>query len=111
MKKPKAPFRDLGQEPDPEEISDSSVANKSSAFSNIQKTLADGDLKNPAIAKMLLEQLDLTQKQLNQIEPYRQKYFEAERSASVYKEKFDSQKTVRNLYTLCIAAGGALLGL
>jgi hypothetical protein len=98
--------------PGPEEKTTTTVATsgKREAFKAIARQLSQTDLSNPGVQKMLLEDLDRAEAQLEILEGFRDRFHEANTRAAVLREKLQTETALELLATSCFCLGGAAIG-
>ncbi len=80
------------------------------AFQYITRELSDDDLKNPAVGKLLLNEIDRLEIENDELGDYKEQFHEADKKVAVLKEKSKTHLVAEITSVGCIAIGGILIG-
>ena len=80
------------------------------AFQNITRELSDDDLKNPAVGKLLLNEIDRLEIENDELGDYKEQFHEADKKVAVLKEKNKTHLATQIISGGCFTIGGVLLG-
>lgn len=80
------------------------------AFSKVQRELSDEDLKNPAVARILLDERERMLTEKSVLESFKDKYYEADKRAGVLQSEVTKMDEHESLNSLCQVVGGVLVG-
>lgn len=94
-----------------EEIKEQSKTLGEGAFSGISRKITDKDLKNPTIARLLLDDRDRLLKEKVILESFRDNYYTADKRAAILEEKENARTKFEALYSFVLSVGGLFLGL
>lgn len=99
--------------PEPEDTSAGSglpMPKGKQAFQYITRELSDDDLKNPAVGKLLLNEIDRLEIENDELGDYKEQFHEADKKVAVLKEKSKTHLVAEITSVGCIAIGGILIG-
>ena len=80
------------------------------AFQNINRELSDDDLTNPAVGKLLLNELDRLEIENDELKDYQDRFYETDKKVAVLQEKNKTNLATQIISGGCFTIGGALLG-
>lgn len=86
----------------------SKVGRKSVA--SIRRELNDKDMTHPAVAKLLLDDVERLEQDNTDLSSYRGKYHEADKRAAVLDQKLRASTSQEIVFGTCSTLGGAALG-
>lgn len=99
--------------PEPEDTSTGSglpMPKGKQAFQYITRELSDDDLKNPAVGKLLLNEIDRLEIENDELGDYKEQFHEADKKVAVLQEKSKTHLVAEITSVGCIAIGGILIG-
>lgn len=79
---------------------------KGGALSTLSRQISDGDLKNKAVVRLILDRSDQLQREVDQCSIYKDKFHEKDKLSAVLSEKLASI----NARSIAIAIGGIIAG-
>jgi hypothetical protein len=82
----------------------------SKPYSKLRRELADEDLSNGAVQKLLLGEIDRLEGDKQDLEAYEVRFHEADKERAILSEKLKAEKSHEVLYGICLTIGSALLG-
>ena len=80
------------------------------AFQNITRELSDDDLTNPAVGKLLLNELDRLEIENDELKDYQDRFYETDKKVAVLQKKNKTNLATQIISGGCFTIGGALLG-
>lgn len=80
------------------------------AFQNINRELSDDDLTNPAVGKLLLNELDRLESENAELKDYQEQFHEADKKVAVLQEKSKIHLATEILSGVCFTIGAAMIG-
>lgn len=80
------------------------------AFSGITRTLTEGELANPGVQKLLLEMLEQVDARCAYLEPFGDRFHEADKEVGVLRAKLDVDRSTEVAFGVGVGIGGILLG-
>ncbi|MBE0564911.1 MAG: hypothetical protein IH621_03070 [Krumholzibacteria bacterium] len=80
------------------------------SLAKLPRELGEVDLKSPAVQKLLIDEIERLENELESISPYRTMYHEMDKQVEVLKEKFKIKISIEVLQTGCITIGAAAIG-
>ncbi len=80
------------------------------AFQNITRELSDKDLTNPAVGKLLLNELDRLESENAELSNYREQFQEADKKVAVLQEKNKTHLATEIISAVCFTIGAVLIG-
>lgn len=86
------------------------TATSKSPTSNLRRDIDEKDLKNPAIGRMLLGQIDTCQQEIQELKEYKEKYHNANTLASVLQERLERLENSLTAKSLFSTIGGIVAG-
>lgn len=81
------------------------------AFSKISRELTEQDLNSPGTQRLILNELDKYEECKIQLEFYRDKYFERDKTCAVYSQIIKTSKLFEIVCSAMLAIGPALMSL
>ena len=81
------------------------------AFRAVRRQMTDADLSNPAVSKMLMDELEQAETDRDEYKGYVERYHEADKRAMVLGERLKTNKAFEILSNVGIALGGVIVGL
>lgn len=81
------------------------------AYSGIKRSISDQDLGNPAVARLMLDEIYNLRDENRDLEQFRNKYYESQIDCAVLDSKVKSETKFQILYTFCLTIGGLIVGL
>lgn len=81
------------------------------AFSKISRELSEQDLSSPGTQRLILNELDKYEECKIQLEFYRDKYYERDKSCAVYSQMLKSSKLFEVICSTMLAVGPAMMSL
>ena len=83
---------------------------KKGAFDKLEQTLTEEDLKNPAIARMLINSIDTLTTEKLELENSRDKFYDADKKCAVLEEDSKGETRFQVMYGASFAIGGIVFG-
>jgi hypothetical protein len=80
-------------------------------FLEIRRQLSDADLGSAGVQKMLLDELERTEAECEELETYVTRFHEADKKAAVLEERMRAQNAIEVMFAVGVGVGGAALGL
>lgn len=80
-------------------------------YSKLRRELADEDLSNQAVQKLLLSEIDKLELRVSYLEDIEKQFHVVDKSKAVLEEKMKTESSHEILYSFCLAIGSGLLGL
>lgn len=80
------------------------------AFQNITRELSDDDLTNPAVGKLLLNEIDRLESENAEFGDYQEQFHEADKKVAVLQEKSKIHLATEILSGVCFTIGAAMIG-
>ncbi|MEQ8583202.1 MAG: hypothetical protein RIC30_10295 [Marinoscillum sp.] len=80
-------------------------------YSKLRRELADEDLSNPAVQKLLLSEIDKLELRVSDLEIIEQNFHSLDKDKAVLVEKLKTHNSLEILYGFCLSIGSGLLGL
>jgi hypothetical protein len=84
---------------------------KRQAFRDIRRQLQDADMTNPAILKLLLDDLDRSEMECAVLEGYVDRFHHADKRAAVLEEKVRTNTAIEIFFAVGLGVGCAIIGL
>lgn len=81
------------------------------AFSKISRELTEQDLSSPGTQRLILNELDKYEECKIQLEFYREKYYERDKSCAVYSQMLKSSRLFEVICSTMLATGPAMMSL
>ena len=97
----------------PEDTENTGVTNEKKgrkAFGKVKREITEKDLQNPAIQKMLLDELDRLETESEEYKQYKERYHKADKRVAVLEEKSKGTLAIDILSGACLTIGAASLG-
>jgi len=91
-------------------VADNTPQPKRKALSRIKRELTDEDLASPGVQKLLIDQIEKTEEQLNDLERYRDKFYQTDKDLAVSNGKLKRHGALEILSSGALAVGGAAVG-
>ena len=82
-----------------------------SALSGIRRDLTDEELSSPGARKLLIDRLDITEKQVVELKEYRDRFHAADKQVAVLTEKNTQHTAAEVLYGFALSVGAIFIGL
>ena len=101
---------DLAPEDTGESSAPSSPKKGRQAFKTVTRELSEEDLANPAVQKLLLDDLDRLETENEEHKRYREKFHDADKRVAVLEEKGKTAVAIEILSGACLTIGAAALG-
>jgi hypothetical protein len=79
--------------------------------SKLRRELADEELNNPAVQKLLLGEIDRLELRANELESFESRFHQSDKEKAVLEEKLKAHNALDILHSFCLAAGSAIMGL
>src|SRR5258708_6800183 len=83
---------------------------KKGAFEKLDRAIDEKDLKNPAIARILLNSIDTLTAEKLELESYRDKFHETDKRCAVLEQKSSSESRFQILNVASFGIGGVVFG-
>lgn len=83
---------------------------KKGAFEKLERAIDEKDLKNPAIARILLNSIDTLTAEKLELESYRGKFYEADKRCAVLEQKSSGESRFQILNIASFGIGGVVFG-
>ena len=80
------------------------------AFRKITRELSDEDLKNPAVQRILLDEIEKLEYEKDFLNQYRDQFHEADKHVEVLKEKIRTVRAIEILSGVCFTFGAGAIG-
>lgn len=80
------------------------------AFEKLDRSLSEEDLKNPSIARILLNSIDTLTAENLELKAYKEKYYEADKKCAVLEQKAAGENRFQILYAASFGIGGVVFG-
>ena len=84
---------------------------KRQALRNVKKQLTDEELTQSGTQKMLLEMLEESESEKDNIKSYVTSFYEADKKAAILGEKINTVKSIEIFFGVGVGLGGAIFGL
>lgn len=85
---------------------------KREAFRNLRRDITDEELRSTGVAKLILDELERTEAERDDLRKYVDRYHEADKLAAVgpLNERLKANRRVDTLFGVGVGLGGTLLG-
>ncbi len=80
------------------------------AVASIRRELNDKDMTHPAVAKLLLDDVERLEEDNAELAGYRTRFHEADKKAAVFEQKLNVSRSQEIVFGICTTLGGAALG-
>ena len=80
-------------------------------YSKLRRELSNEDLSNPAVQKLLINEIDKLEFRVSELEIIEKQFHETDKSNAVLEEKIKTTNSLEILYSFCLSIGSGLLGL
>jgi len=80
-------------------------------YSKLRRELADDDLTNPAVQKLLISEIDKLEIRVSELELVEKKFHEVDKAKAVLEEKIKTHNALEILYSFCLSIGSGLMGI
>lgn len=80
------------------------------ATSTIRRELSDKDMTNPAVAKLLLDDVERLEQRVDDLTSVQAQFHAADKSAAVLEHKLNASKSEEIVFGVCTTLAGAALG-
>lgn len=80
-------------------------------YSKLRRELSDEDLTNPAVQKLLINEIDKLELRICDLELTEKKFYEVDKEKAVLEEKIKTQNSLEILYSFCLSIGSGIMGL
>lgn len=80
-------------------------------YSKLKRDLADEDLNNTAVQKILISEIDRLEFKIIELESIKQKFHDLDKQNGILSEQLKSIKSHDILYSVCLSIGSTLIGL
>lgn len=80
-------------------------------YSKLRRELSEDDLSNPAVQKLLINEIDKLEIRVSDLELVEKKFYEADKSKAVLEEKIRTHNAMDVLYSFCLSIGSGLMGM
>ncbi|MDN5216624.1 hypothetical protein QQ020_31435 [Fulvivirgaceae bacterium BMA12] len=107
----------MKEEPEIEKDTGKGAAEEASSYvpgkpySKLRRELADEDLSNPAVQKLLISEIDKLEIRVSALELVETNYHRIDKEKAVLEEKLRTHNSLEVLYSFCLAIGSGLIGL
>lgn len=81
------------------------------AYSKVRRELSEDELATPGAQRLLLDELDRLQRQVDELSAYRGQFHEADKRAAVLKQKLEVAVAGEIISGICLTVGAALVGI
>lgn len=81
------------------------------AFRDVRRQIEEADLGNPAIQKMLLDDLERAEAECEILHGYVERYHDADKRAAVLDERLRTKKSLEIFFGVGVGMGGTIMGL
>lgn len=98
---------------EPREDSHSSVvltAKSRRPFAKLRRELSDEELLSPAVQRLLLDEIEKLDRQVIQLEEYRNKFHEVDKRQAVLEQRIKRSISSDVIFGVCLCVGAAALG-
>jgi hypothetical protein len=79
-------------------------------YARVQRLLSEEDMSSPAVQKLLLNENDRMNKEIEKLHLVEEKYHIRDKEAAILEEKLKKSTGAEILYTICTGGGSALVG-
>ncbi|SMD41942.1 hypothetical protein SAMN00777080_0478 [Aquiflexum balticum DSM 16537] len=80
-------------------------------YSKLRRELADEDLSNPAVQKLLISEIDKLEFRISELELIESNFHKTDKEKAVLEVKLKTHNSLEVLYSFCLAIGSGLIGL
>jgi hypothetical protein len=80
------------------------------ATASLRRELSDKDMTNPAVAKLLLDDVERLEKQVNELYNVQAQYNDADKRAAVLEQKLNASRSQEIVFASCTTLAGTALG-
>jgi hypothetical protein len=80
-------------------------------YSKLRRELADEDLTNPAVQKLVISEIDRLEIRVSYLELIEINFHKTDKEKAVLEEKLKTRSSLEVLYGFCLSIGSGLLGL
>ena len=80
------------------------------AIASIRRELSDKDMTNPAVAKLLLDDVERLEQQVNELGNVQVQFHTADKRAAVLEQKLNVSRSQEIVFAVCTTLAGAALG-
>ena len=77
---------------------------------SLRRELSDKDMTNAAVAKLLLDDVERLEQQINELGNVQGRYHEADKRAAVLEQKLNVSRSQEIVFAVCTTLAGAALG-
>lgn len=88
-----------------------SPSGRREAFRDLRRRLTDEDLASPGVHRLLLDECDRAQAEIEVLAGYRERYHDADKEAAVLRERVRSVTALEVMFGVGVGLGGAIMGL
>lgn len=80
------------------------------AFRQVKRELSNEDLENPAVQRMLLDEIERLESENEELNSYRNRFHEADKKSAIFEEKNKTVIARDILFGICLTIGAAIIG-
>jgi hypothetical protein len=80
------------------------------ALSRLKRELSDDELSSPGVQKMLVEEIERIESEVNRLAEYRDRYYASDKEVALLKEQRKKSLSGEIIFGGCLAVGAAALG-
>ena len=80
-------------------------------YTNIKRELSEDELKSPAVQKLLLNEHDKLEQRISELEGFVERFYNSDKLRAILEEKLKTTTAFEILYSFCLTAGSALIGI
>lgn len=81
------------------------------SLSRVRREMTDDELSQPAVQKMMLDELERLDRERDDLLPYREKFAEADKECAILKEKLKPKIAADVFFGGCTTIGSIMVGL
>lgn len=92
-------------------VGETALSKSKKSFKDIKRELTEDESKQPGVLKLILEMLESSESERDELKIYLKEYYEADKKVAVLDEKLKVAKKFDYLVSANIGLGGAIMGL
>lgn len=79
-------------------------------FARVRRELSEEELTSPAVQRLLLDEVERLERQINELASYRELYHELDKRAAVLEQNAKKSLASEIIFGVCLCIGAAALG-
>jgi len=80
------------------------------ATASVRRELSDKDMSNPAVSKLLMDEVERLENQVNELSNVQTRFYAADKRAAIFEQKLNVSISQDIIFAVCTTLSGAALG-